>query len=285
MSGIQWYPGHMTRARRQVAEDLAKVDLALELVDARIPFSSRNPDIDRILGEKPRVVLLNKADLADPAATRRFIDFFRERAIPALSIDAATGEGVRAIAPLVEQTLEPLLQRWKQRGMRPRAFRAMVVGIPNVGKSSLINRLAGRRRTVTADRPGVTRGPQWVRIGQKMELLDTPGILWPKFEDPLVGFKLSATGAVSDLVVQVQEVAQFILQFIAEESPQAMAERYGFQPEAVSEAEWLDAVARRRGFLGAGGVLDREKAAIQLLGDFRSGKLGRYTLDKPEEQK
>ncbi|MTV47689.1 ribosome biogenesis GTPase YlqF [Heliobacillus mobilis] len=282
MSGIQWYPGHMTRARRQVEADLAKVDLALELVDARVPVSSRNPDIDRILGQKPRIILLNKSDLAHPAATQKFAESFRSRGIPALSVDAASGEGVKAIAPAVEQALQQLLQRWQQRGMRPRPFRAMVLGIPNVGKSSLINRLAGRRRTVTADRPGVTRGPQWVSIGQKLELLDTPGILWPKFEDPTVGLKLSATGAVSDLVVDVQHVASYILQAIRDKAIETLQERYSLNVLEVPEASWLDAVAKRRGFLLSGGVYDREKAAIQVLGDFRAGKLGRFTLDETE---
>lgn len=283
MDTIQWYPGHMTRARRQVTSDLSKVDLALELVDARIPLSSRNPDIDRILGEKPRIILLNKADLANPSATRKFMDYFHSLGIQALAVDAASGEGVKLISPAVEQVLSHLLQRWQQRGMRPRAFRAMVLGIPNVGKSSLINRLAGARRTVTADRPGVTRGPQWVRIGQKIELLDTPGILWPKFEDLRVGLKLSATGAVSDLVVDIQNVAVFVLQTLKNMDFKAIMERYNLDLSIVPEELWLDAVARRRGFLIAGGETDLHKAATQVLVDFRAGRLGRHTLDEIKE--
>ncbi|MCW2278440.1 ribosome biogenesis GTPase YlqF [Heliophilum fasciatum] len=282
-TSIQWYPGHMTRARRQVTADLAKVDLAIELVDARIPLSSRNPDIDTIIGEKPRLILLNKADLADPDATRRFVERFRQAGLRSLVVEASTGKGTKQIGPMVEQALGPLLQRWQQRGMRPRPLRVMILGIPNVGKSSLINRLAGSKRTVTANRPGVTRGQQWVRFGEKLELLDTPGILWPKFTDPLVALKLAATGAVSDLVVDVQAVARFILLHLRVRKPALLQERYRADMSGVEEAELLDIVGRRYGFLLPGNLVDQHKAAVQVLVDFRAGKLGHHTLDDDHE--
>lgn len=307
MENIQWYPGHMTKARRQVAADLEKVDLAVELVDARAPISSRNPDIDKILGEKPRVVLLNKVDLAEQVETQNFVSYFTEQGFQALAVEATTGNGLNRFAPTVERALTALKERWRQRGMRPRPYRIMVLGIPNVGKSSLINRLAGRKKTVTANRPGVTRGPQWVRV-QGMDLLDTPGILWPKFEDPETGMKLSAIGAISDLVVEMPVIAGAIMHFLVHRQPQKLVERYGELPciekyiknkeaeeppfinsiESSRNEEILEllyAVGQQRGFLVKGGQVDLLKSATQLLNDFRQGRLGRFTLDfVPEKQ-
>ncbi|MDD2420622.1 MAG: ribosome biogenesis GTPase YlqF [Heliobacteriaceae bacterium] len=280
MNQVQWFPGHMAKARKQITADLAKVDLAFELLDARIPLSSRNPELDAILGTKPRVILLNKADLADVATTGAFVAYFGRLGTTALPVNAVSGTGVKALYRAVASVGEPLVRRWQKRGMRPRSFRAMVVGIPNVGKSSLINRLAGRRRTVTANRPGVTKGPQWIRIEEKIDLLDMPGMLWPKIGDPLTGLKLAATGAVSDLVVQRPVVAGYVLRTLHQLAPGLAGERYGLDLALVPPEAWLEVVARRHGFLGAQGLVDTEKAAVQVLADFRGGRLGRYTLDE-----
>ncbi|QGG48138.1 ribosome biogenesis GTPase YlqF [Heliorestis convoluta] len=279
MSSIQWYPGHMTKARRQVTADLAKVDVVMELLDARIPLSSRNPDIDKLIGTKARIVLLNKADLANSSATKEFVDYFAQHNIKAIAVEASTGKGFKLIVPAVESACKALLERWKQKGMRPRPFRAMVVGIPNVGKSSVINRLAGARKTVTANRPGVTRGQQWVKVSDKLELLDTPGILWPKFDDPLVGLKLASTGAVSDLVTNIEEIAFFALQEVDKRNAAILQERYHLDSHTVPTEEWLDKISRRFGFLVSGGKADLVKGSKQILQDFRAGKLGKFTLD------
>ncbi|KAB2954425.1 ribosome biogenesis GTPase YlqF [Heliorestis acidaminivorans] len=279
MTSVQWYPGHMTKARRQVTADLAKVDVVLELLDARIPMSSRNPDIDKIIGEKPRIILLNKADLADSNFTKTFIDYFAQNNLRSIAIEASTGKGFNLISPAVEKASVQLLEKWKQKGMRPRAFRAMVVGIPNVGKSSVINRLARARKTVTANRPGVTRGQQWVKVSDKLELLDTPGILWPKFDDPLVGLKLAATGAVSDFVTNLEEIAFYALQVTEQRSSAIIKERYHLDCDAVPHEEWLEKISRRFGFLVSGGKADTIKGSKQVLQDFRAGKLGKHTLD------
>jgi len=286
---IQWFPGHMTRARRQIEEKLKLIDVVFELLDARIPSSSRNPMVDEIIGEKPRLVLLNKADLADPEKTTEWSRFFREQGLAVHAIDANAGAGVKELASKAKELLKEKIDRQIAKGMKPRPVRALIVGIPNVGKSTLINRLAGRNIAVTGDRPGVTKGQQWIRFGGELELLDTPGILWPRFEDPVVGNRLAATGAIKEDILHLDEVACFVLKVLVEQYGQVLGERYGLTdlpselPDMQAAVEVLESIGRRRGCIVSGGHVDYEKAATVLLRDLRSGKLGRITFEKPEE--
>jgi ribosome biogenesis GTPase A len=286
---IQWFPGHMTRAKRQIEANLKLVDVVFELLDARLPRSSRNPMIDDIVGAKPRLVLLNKADLADPAATAAWSDHFRALGLEPLAIDANAGTGVRDIPDKVRLLLRERFERQIRKGLKPRPARAMIVGIPNVGKSTLINRLAGRRAAATGDRPGVTKGQQWIRTGGDLELLDTPGILWPKFEDPEVGYRLAATGAIREEILPVEEVACYVLRYLATHYGDTLRERYGLAqvpdalPDLAAVSGLLEEIGRRRGCLAGGGRVDLGKAAGVLLRDLRGGKLGRLTLERPGE--
>ena len=276
---VQWFPGHMAKTRRMILDNLKLVDLVLELADARIPQSSRNPELDRWLGGKPRILMLNKSDQADPDLTRRWLEYYRAAGIPALACDCRSGAGVSRFQPLVRQTLSELLARRKEKGIEGR-IRIMVVGVPNVGKSSFINRMAGGRRAKAEDRPGVTRGKQWVRLERDMELLDMPGVLWPKFEDPAVGEKLAFTGAVKDEVVDQEQLAARLLECLSASYPDRLAERYRIISEG-SGYELLEQLGRRRGMLISGGEVNTERAAAALLDEYRSGKLGRLTLDAP----
>ena len=284
---IQWFPGHMTRARRQIEEKLKLIDVVFELLDARIPSSSRNPMVDEITGSKPRLVLLNKADLADPDRTAEWSRYFRDKGLAVNAIDANAGTGVKELAGKAKELLKEKIDRQIAKGMKPRPIRALIVGIPNVGKSTLINRLAGRNVAVTGDRPGVTKGQQWIRSGGELELLDTPGILWPKFDDPVVGFRLAATGAIKEDVLHIDEVACFMLKVLVEEYGPALTERYGLEelpaelPDMQAAVEMLESIGRRRGCIVGGGHVDYEKAAGVLLRDLRSGKLGRITFEGP----
>ncbi|GIO10836.1 ribosome biogenesis GTPase A [Cohnella xylanilytica] len=284
---IQWFPGHMTRAKRQIEEKLKLIDVVFELLDARVPQASRNPMVDEIVGAKPRLILLNKADLADAQANAKWIDWFRSFGREALAIDANTGTGVKDISGRVRALLKEKIERQIAKGMKPRPARVLIVGIPNVGKSTLINKLAGRAAAATGDRPGVTKGQQWIRTGGDLELLDTPGILWPKFEDPEVGFKLAATGAIKEEVLQIDEVACYILRWLAAEYREALVERYNLAdlppelPDIAAAAGVLEEIGRRRGCLAGGGHVDYAKAAGVLLRDLRTGKLGRITLEAP----
>ncbi|XID95171.1 ribosome biogenesis GTPase YlqF [Paenibacillaceae bacterium WGS1546] len=286
---IQWFPGHMTRARRQIEEKLKLIDVVFELLDARIPDSSRNPMVDEITGSKPRLVLLNKADLADPESTSEWSRYFREQGFTTHAIDANAGAGVKEIAGKAKGLLKEKIDRQIAKGMKPRPIRALIVGIPNVGKSTLINRLAGRNIAQTGDRPGVTKGQQWIRFGGELELLDTPGILWPKFDDPVVGFRLAATGAIKEDVLHIDEVGCFVLKALVEQYGSALAERYGLSdlpaelPDTQAAVEVLESIGRRRGCIVGGGHVDYEKAASVLLRDLRSGKLGRMTLERPDD--
>lgn len=280
---VQWFPGHMAKTRRLIQENLKLVDLVLELTDARLPQSSRNPDLGQWLGEKPRVILLNKADTADPVLTKRWCSFYHKQGLTALSCDCKTGQGFQKLQATLKAMLEPARQRRAKRGLVGRTVRIMVVGIPNVGKSSLINRMAGGRRAKVEDRPGVTRGRQWVSIGTQMELLDMPGVLWPKFDDPLVGEKLAFTGAVKDDVIDTGSLAVRLLSFLCEHYPQALSARYGVTDEEIATLanhELLARLARKRGMLLPGDQLDLERVSIMLLDEFRGGKLGRITLDR-----
>ena len=283
---IQWFPGHMAKTRRLMRESLSLVDLVIELVDARIPQSSRNPEIDKIVGRKPRLLLLNKSDQADEAATSAWLSFFAAKGIKAVAVDCRSGKGVGKIAAAVDEILAERRAKLEQKGMSGRPVRLMVAGIPNVGKSSLINRLAGAKRAKVEDRPGVTRARQWVKLGSGMELLDMPGVLWPKFEDQAVGRKLAYTGAVRDAVMDVQELAAGLAKLLAERYPKLLAARYKLSPEEVQARDgWalLEQIGRRGGMLAAGGEVDAERAAVMLLDEFRGGKIGRISLETPRE--
>ncbi|MDI3327136.1 MAG: ribosome biogenesis GTPase YlqF [Alicyclobacillaceae bacterium] len=279
MATIQWYPGHMAKARREVGERIRQVDVVMELVDARIPSASRNPVLHELIGDRPRLVVLTREDMADPQMTNLWIRFFEDRGWQAVAVDAQRGRGLGRIAPAVRKLAAPAVERWRRRGVRNRPVRAMILGIPNVGKSSLINRLAGRTAAKTGDLPGVTRSQQWIRVGGDFELLDTPGILWPKFEDPETGLLLAATGAIKEEILPVEEVALFILERLRADYPLPLEERYGPLPGA--REEWLAAVGRRRGLLLPGGEVHIRGAAELICREFRSGRLGRVTLERP----
>lgn len=280
---IQWFPGHMTKAQRMIRENLKLVDVVIELLDARIPQSSANPVIAEIIAGKPRIIALNKADLAQPAVTERWNEYFKMQGIPAVPIDALTGKGLKQLQQRVEQAAAPTMAKLTAKGIKPRAVRAMILGIPNVGKSSLINRLLGSAVVRTADKPGVTRGKQWIKVGKNLELLDTPGVLWPKFEDPEAGFRLAVTGAINDEVYDLEQVmAKFIL-VLKEEYPQRLSERYKLPAELPATAEeLLRLIGTKRGCLRAGGIVDYDKVRKIILNEFRDGKLGPMTLDYPE---
>lgn len=280
---IQWYPGHMTKTRRQMAENLKLVDAVCEIIDARIPYSSRNPDIDDMFSSKPRLVLLNKADQADANITRRWKDYFRAQGMAVLETDCKTRKGINDFAPTLRELLKPQIEKWNEKGLVGKTIRVMVVGIPNVGKSTLINQLAKRKTAKTEDRPGVTRGAQWVTVDDKLELLDTPGILWPKFDDPMVGLRLAFTGAVKDQIMDVETLAFELMKLMAVEYPEKVRERYKFDPDPSLEGwELLEMAGRKRGFLISGGEIDLDRMARVLLDEYRAGKLGRISLETPE---
>ncbi len=280
---IQWYPGHMTKTRRQMEADLKLVDAVCEILDARIPWSSRNPDIAAICGNKPRLIILNRTDLADPVQTQRWCEYFRAQGLAAVATDCKSRRGVAAFQPAVRALLADRLQRYREKGQPGRALRAMVVGIPNVGKSTFINQVSGRKGAKAENRPGVTRGKQWVSVDRELLLLDTPGILWPKFEDPQVGLMLAFTGAVRDGVLDVEGLACRLLELLWARYPDSVRARYGIAcPPEAPGWELLEAVGRRRGFLVSGGEIDQERAANVLLEEYRSCKIGRFTLEGPE---
>jgi ribosome biogenesis GTPase A len=281
---IQWFPGHMAKARRQVEEKIKKVDMVLELLDARLPLSSRNPLIDRLVGHRPRILLMMKSDLADDAVTDGWIRYFRGRDVEAMPIDVGNRRQVGEIPRIANRLLEQKKAALERKGIRFHRIRAMVLGIPNVGKSTLINRLAGRSAAKTGDRPGVTRGQQWIRVGNTMEILDTPGILWPKLEDPHVGLRLAASGAIREEILPKEDVALFLLRYLRERYPERLRERYRLEEFPSAEgADLLEEVGRRRGCMVRGGAIDWEKAAEIVLRDFRSGCLGRVSLERPED--
>jgi ribosome biogenesis GTPase A len=288
MRNIQWFPGHMTKTRRMIAANLSLVDAVVEILDARIPMSSRNPEMDRMVGTKPRMVLLNKADMADPSATSRWIGYYKSKGCVALALDCRSGKGVSSFAPAVrEQLLPELLAKRKEHGMVGAPIRLMIVGIPNVGKSSFINRMAQSKRAKVEDRPGVTRTKQWVKIGNGMELLDMPGVLWPKFDDQSVAQKLAFTGAINDDVMDLEALAGLLLKKLAAAYPGALEQRYKMTDLAeIAEDGFamLEYLGRKRGMLISGGEVNTERAAITLLDEFRSGKLGRITLELPEQE-
>lgn len=279
---IQWFPGHMAKTRRMMVENLKLVDAVVEVTDARIPRSSRNPEMDSLVGRKPRIVVLNKCDAADDAVTSRWIESYKNNGVPAIATDCRSGKNVAKILPLVKKVLEDDIKRWSERGMTGRSIRLMIVGIPNVGKSSLINRLAGSKRAKVEDRPGVTKGKQWVSVSNDIELLDMPGVLWPKFEDKDVGLSLAFTGAVKDDIMDMEMLAcEFITRLRSIDSG-VLKQRYNVDvSEDMTSYEVLEAIGRRRGFLISGGEINTERAAIILMDEFRSGKLGRISLELP----
>lgn len=280
---VQWYPGHMTKAKRAMQEDIKLVDLVIELVDARSPLSSRNPDIDTLGKNKARLILLNKADLADPAANQAWTGYFEKKGYTVVRIDARRKADLKPIQAAVMTACKEKIERDRRRGIKNRPVRAMVVGIPNVGKSTFINSYAGRACAKTGNKPGVTRGNQWIRLNKEVELLDTPGILWPKFEDPQVGIRLAVLGSVKDDILNSDELAVELLKRLRAAYPEALSERYGEAVLAGSEAEALMEIARARNCILKGGEPDYSRAAKLLIDDFRGGRLGRITLELPEQ--
>lgn len=280
---IQWYPGHMTKTRRQMEADLKQVDAVCEILDARIPISSRNPDIDSICGNKPRIVILNRMDLADPNATKQWLAYFRSKGMAAITTDCKTKRGINEFQPAVRSVLKEKIERDAARGMK-RPLRVMIVGIPNVGKSTLINQISGRKGAKAENRPGVTRGKQWVTVEGGLLLLDTPGILWPKFEDPNVGLALAFTGAVKEDVIDVEELACRLFSLLWQRYPDAVKARYGIDmPEDAQGYELLEAAGKKRGYLLARGEINTERMAKVLVDEYRSGKLGKLTFEMPED--
>jgi len=280
---IQWYPGHMTKTRRQMEADLKYVDAVCELVDARIPISSRNPDIDEICGNKPRIIILNRMDLADPEATKRWMTFFRSKGFAAVATDCKSRKGINAFEPAVRSVLKEKIERNAAKGMN-KPLRVMIVGIPNVGKSTLINQISGRKGAKAENRPGVTRGKQWVTVNSSLLLLDTPGILWPKFEDPNVGMMLAYTGAVKENVIDTEELACKLFELLWRFYPDLVRERYKIETEPDTPGyELLEAAGKKRGYLLARGEINTERMAKVLLDEYRAGKLGRLTLEEPED--
>lgn len=275
----QWYPGHMTKAMRAMQEDIKLIDLIIELVDARMPLSSRNPDIDELGKNKSRLLLLNKADLADPAVNRAWTSYFQEKGIHVLEINARTGAGLKAIQGKVQEACKEKIERDRRRGIMNRPVRAMVAGIPNVGKSTFINSFAGKSCTKTGNKPGVTKGKQWIRLNKGLELLDTPGVLWPKFEDQTVGMKLAFIGSMNDEILVKEELALDLIGFLKEQYPELLKERYGSESEGG--IGMLEDICENRKCYKKGGEADLEKGSQILLDDFRSGRLGRISLERP----
>ena len=280
---IQWYPGHMTKTRRQIEADLKQVDAVCEIVDARIPISSRNPDIDSICGNKPRIIVLNRMDLADPNATKKWSAFFKAKGMAVVATDCKSRRGISDFTPAARMACAEKLERDAARGMS-RPLRVMVVGIPNVGKSTLINQISGRKGAKAENRPGVTRGKQWVTVDSGLLLLDTPGILWPKFEDPEVGMMLAYTGAVKEGVIDLEELACRLMELLNRYYPATLLERYKVEaPQGTPGWELLEMAGRKRGYLISGGEVHSERMAKVLIDEFRSGKLGKFTLEMPED--
>ena len=289
---VQWFPGHMAKTRRIMASNLKLVDAVVEITDERIPYSSRNPEMKRIVGSKPRLVILNKADSADPDVTSMWLDYYAKKGITAMATDCRSGKNVNKFYPKLKELLSDDIEKWNSRGMTGRPIRIMIVGIPNVGKSSFINRLAGSRLAKVEDRPGVTRGKQWVKLEDGFELLDMPGVLWPKFDDKLVGERLAFTGAVKDDIMDMEYLACRLLEYLNDNYRELLVQRYNISTDDIPPAddetagcvvgyEILERIGRKRGFLVSGGEINTERAAITVMDEFRSGKIGRLSLEKP----
>lgn len=285
---VQWFPGHMAKTRRLMMANMKLVDIVIELTDARIPLSSRNPEIDRLIGHKPRLVLLNKSDMADSSETQRWITWYRNQGIVSISVDCRSGKGLKKFLPAVREVLKEDIVRWQAKGLVGRPIRMMIVGIPNVGKSSLINRLAGGRRAKVADRPGVTRGKQWVKLEDGAELLDMPGVLWPKFEDKEVGERLAFVGAIKDDILDIEYLACRLLEILISRYASLVTGRYGIKEKTLIELDsytLLETIGRKRGMMMVGGNINTQRAAVMLLDEFRDGLLGGITLERVEEDR
>lgn len=293
VSQVQWFPGHMAKTRRLMAANMKLVDAVVEMTDARIPYSSHNPEIGRLTQRKPRLVILNKSDAADPNVTDMWLDWFSKKNMCALALDCKSGKNINKFYVKLRELLADDIEKWNEKGMKGRPIRLMICGIPNVGKSSLINRLAGSKLAKVEDRPGVTRGKQWVRLDEGFELLDMPGVLWPKFEDKLVGERLAFTGAVKDQIMDTEYLACRLLEYLKENYPELVVERYGIDLSGIEEPddeimgctvgyELLERVGKKRGFLVRGGEINTERAAATVLDEYRAGKIGRLTLEKPK---
>jgi len=281
---VQWFPGHMAKTRRLIKESLPLVDCIVEILDARIPYSSRNPELSRLVGRKPRIVLLNKSDLADETETSRWLKRFTSGGVAAITVDCRSGKNLNRFRPLVREVLKEKIRADAGKGMGGKPLRVMVLGIPNTGKSSFINRMAGKTKAEVADKPGVTRSNRWFDIGGGVELLDTPGVLWPKFEDPKVGDKLAFIGSVKDEVIDTESIAVRLLKLLKENYPGKISSRYGVDLDAVeSDYSILEAIALKRGMLLAGGVADTARASAAVLDEYRGGKLGRITLERADD--
>lgn len=279
---VQWFPGHMAKTRRLIKESLSRVDCVTEILDARIPLSSRNPEIGEITAGKPRIILLNKCDMADEKVTADWIKYFRSTGAEALAVDCRSGKGLNAYTPLVQKVLAEKIKANTDRGMAGKALRVMVVGIPNTGKSSFINKMAGRVRAKVADRPGVTTSNQWFFIGNGIELLDTPGVLWPKFDDPVVGDRLAFIGSVKDAVLDIETMAVRLLDVLRDGYPDRLSERYKIDNfDELQSWEILELIGRKRGMLISGGEVNTERASVMLLDEYRGGKLGRISMEFP----
>lgn len=278
---IQWYPGHMTKAKRMMEEDIKLIDLVIELVDARLPLSSRNPDIDKLAKNKSRLILLNKSDLADEHINNMWSAYFKDKGFFVVKLDARNGSGMKAINNVIQEACKEKIERDRKRGILNRPVRAMVVGIPNVGKSTFINSYAKKACTKTGNKPGVTKGKQWIKLNKGLELLDTPGILWPKFEDQQVGIRLAISGSINDDILNIAELSLELIKILVKDYPGKLKERYDVD-EAMKPIDILEAVAIKRGCLKKGELVDIDKAANIIIDDFRSGKLGKISLEKPE---
>lgn len=282
---INWYPGHMAKAKKLIQENLKVIDVVIELVDARIPMSSTNPMIKSLIGDKPSLLVLNKADLADPQVLQEWIAYYRSQGRQVLALNSKGGKGVKQLIARVRQLAAPKLERWKARGLKNRAVRTMILGIPNVGKSTLINKLSRRNAAKTADKPGETKGKQWVHIGNQLDLLDTPGVLWPKLENQTSAWRLAATGAISDTVFDMETVMSQLIRQLTSQYPQALQERFKLSELSDDPLVTIQAIGQKRGCLIAGGQVDLEKTYKLILKEYREGKIGLLSLDRVDEGK
>ncbi len=281
---LQWFPGHMAKTRRLITDSLKLVDVVVELVDARLPLSSRNPEIDRIVGHRPRVLVLNKADIADSDANQKWLSYFKNKGIETILMDSQSGKGLKNFDTAIDTVLAEKFEKERQRGMQRRTVKMMIVGIPNVGKSSFINRLSGRAATKTGDRPGVTTAKQWIKVAGKYEILDTPGILWPKFEDKEVGRRIAFTGGIKDEIMDIEELAFFLVGYLRKNYPVMLAERFKITEDTsdIGDFELVELIGKKRGCIVSGGNVDTLRASNLILDEFRAAKIGKITLELPE---
>lgn len=281
---LQWFPGHMAKTRRLITDSLKLVDVVVELVDARLPLSSRNPEIDRIVGHRPRVLVLNKADIADSDANQKWLNYFKNKGIETILMDSQSGKGLKSFDAAIDTVLAEKFEKERLKGMQRRTVKMIIVGIPNVGKSSFINRLSGRAATKTGDRPGVTTAKQWIKVAGKYEILDTPGILWPKFEDKEVGRRIAFTGGIKDEIMDIEELAFFLVGYLRKNYPRMLAERFKITEDTsdIGDFELVELIGKKRGCIVSGGNVDTLRASNLILDEFRAAKIGKITLELPE---